>query len=35
MTGTASTEAKEFKQIYKLEVLEIPTHQRLPAQRLQ
>ena len=26
MTGTATTEAGEFKQIYKLEVLEIPTH---------
>lgn len=26
MTGTASTEAVEFKQIYKLEVLEIPTN---------
>lgn len=26
MTGTAATEANEFKQIYKLEVLEIPTH---------
>lgn len=26
MTGTASTEAGEFKEIYKLEVLEIPTH---------
>lgn len=26
MTGTASTEAGEFKQVYKLEVLEIPTH---------
>ncbi len=26
MTGTASTEANEFKQIYKLEVLVIPTH---------
>lgn len=28
MTGTASTEANEFKQIYKIEVLEIPTHKR-------
>lgn len=28
MTGTATTEANEFKQIYKLEVLEIPTHRR-------
>lgn len=26
MTGTASTEANEFKQIYKIDVLEIPTH---------
>jgi len=26
MTGTATTEAGEFKQVYKLEVLEIPTH---------
>lgn len=26
MTGTATTEAGEFKQIYKLDVLEIPTH---------
>lgn len=26
MTGTASTEAHEFKQIYKLDVLPIPTH---------
>lgn len=26
MTGTASTEAHEFKEIYKLEVMEIPTH---------
>lgn len=26
MTGTASTEANEFKQIYKLDVLEIPSH---------
>lgn len=26
MTGTAATEANEFKQIYKLDVLEIPTH---------
>ncbi len=28
MTGTAMTEANEFKEIYKLEVLEIPTHRR-------
>ncbi|GAB4192254.1 MAG: preprotein translocase subunit SecA [Simkaniaceae bacterium] len=26
MTGTAMTEAQEFKEIYKLEVVEIPTH---------
>lgn len=26
MTGTGTTEAGEFKQVYKLEVLEIPTH---------
>lgn len=31
MTGTASTEANEFKQIYKLDVLSIPTHR--PGQR--
>jgi len=34
MTGTAMTEANEFKEIYKLEVLEIPTYrscQRLDA----
>ncbi len=28
MTGTATTEAGEFKEIYKLEVLEIPTHKK-------
>jgi preprotein translocase subunit SecA len=28
MTGTAATEANEFKQIYKMEVLEIPTHKK-------
>ena len=28
MTGTATTEAGEFKQVYKLEVLEIPTHKK-------
>ncbi len=28
MTGTAMTEANEFKEIYKLEVLEIPTYRR-------
>lgn len=26
MTGTATTEAHEFKEIYKIDVLEIPTH---------
>ncbi len=26
MTGTAATEANEFKEIYKLDVLQIPTH---------
>lgn len=31
MTGTAMTEANEFKEIYKLEVLEIPTYR--PCQR--
>jgi preprotein translocase subunit SecA len=31
MTGTAMTEANEFKEIYKLEVLAIPTHR--PGQR--
>lgn len=28
MTGTASTEANELKQIYRLDVLEIPTHKK-------
>ncbi|MBM3192344.1 MAG: preprotein translocase subunit SecA, partial [Chlamydiae bacterium] len=28
MTGTAMTEANEFKQIYKLDVLSIPTHNK-------
>lgn len=28
MTGTASTEANELKQIYQLDVLEIPTHKK-------
>lgn len=28
MTGTAMTEAQEFKEIYKLEVLAIPTHRK-------
>lgn len=28
MTGTATTEAGEFKQVYKLEVIEIPTHRK-------
>lgn len=32
MTGTAATEAQEFKEIYKLDVLEIPTHR--PGQRV-
>lgn len=32
MTGTATTEAGELKQIYKLDVLEIPTHR--PCKRL-
>ncbi|MFZ0565957.1 MAG: preprotein translocase subunit SecA [Chlamydiales bacterium] len=32
MTGTAITEANEFKEIYKLEVLQIPTYK--PCQRL-
>ncbi|MBA2367830.1 MAG: preprotein translocase subunit SecA [Candidatus Protochlamydia sp.] len=32
MTGTATTEANEFKEIYKLDVLEIPTHR--PKQRV-
>jgi len=32
MTGTAMTEANEFKEIYKIEVLEIPTHR--PCQRV-
>jgi preprotein translocase subunit SecA len=32
MTGTASTEAAEFAEIYKLDVIEIPTHR--PVQRL-
>ncbi len=29
MTGTASTEAEEFHQIYKLDVVEIPTNQKV------
>lgn len=29
MTGTATTEANEFKQIYKLDVIEIPSHKPL------
>lgn len=29
MTGTASTESEEFHQIYELEVIEIPTNQKL------
>ncbi len=28
MTGTASTEADEFAEIYKLDVVEIPTNRR-------
>ena len=28
MTGTATTEAGEFKQVYKLEVIEVPTHRK-------
>lgn len=28
MTGTATTEAQEFREIYKLDVLEIPTHRK-------
>ncbi len=28
MTGTASTEANEFKQVYKMDVLSIPTHRK-------
>jgi preprotein translocase subunit SecA len=28
MTGTAMTEANEFKEIYKVDVLEIPTHRK-------
>ncbi|MCB1106746.1 MAG: preprotein translocase subunit SecA [Chlamydiia bacterium] len=28
MTGTAMTEANEFKEIYKIDVLEIPTHKK-------
>jgi preprotein translocase subunit SecA len=29
MTGTADTEAEEFKKIYNLEVMVIPTHQKM------
>ncbi len=29
MTGTADTEATEFKKIYKLDVLVVPTHQKM------
>jgi preprotein translocase subunit SecA len=32
MTGTAMTEANEFKEIYKLQVLEIPTHRKCQRQ---
>jgi preprotein translocase subunit SecA len=28
MTGTAATEAEEFRKIYKLDVVVIPTHNR-------
>ena len=31
MTGTASTEALEFAEIYKLDVVEIPTHRPVSA----
>ncbi len=34
MTGTAITEAEEFHKIYKLEVMEIPTHRKLVRQDL-
>ena len=33
MTGTAMTEANEFKEIYKLEVLEIPTYRNCQRER--
>ncbi len=29
MTGTAATEAEEFKQIYKLDVIVVPTHKKM------
>lgn len=29
MTGTALTESEEFHQIYKLDVIEIPTNQQI------
>jgi preprotein translocase subunit SecA len=29
MTGTADTEAEEFKKIYNLEVMIIPTHKKM------
>ena len=29
MTGTADTEAEEFKKIYNLEVMVIPTHKKM------
>lgn len=32
MTGTAQTEAEEFQEIYKLDVVEIPTNK--PVQRI-
>ncbi len=34
MTGTAMTEANELKQIYKIDVLEIPTHRKCVRQDL-
>ena len=35
MTGTAITEAGEFKEIYKLDVLQIPTHTSMRKARSQ
>jgi preprotein translocase subunit SecA len=34
MTGTAATEAEEFNKIYKLEVIILPTHQKMVRQDL-
>lgn len=34
MTGTADTEAVEFKQIYNLDVINIPTHMPMVRKRL-